>query len=165
MADLGSIARSRDNQVDPRSNVNARGFPRQYTGLRICGQLNPNSEKLHRGGRLNSDGYPLPPCIQVINGGVLRYTFPVAAGLRGVTVRVREVSDLAVVRPQMRVLADTSMGIPVTLTATAGAGTGWLLLGPLAFTAPAKGAITVELEAFTGNNQHSDCRWDALTIS
>ncbi len=97
----------------------------------------------------------------------MRFVFPVSIGTRNVTVKVRETSDFisAGRRPKLRILADAAMGVPTTLEAQAPVGSGWFTLGPLTFTAPATGAIVVELESFNDNNEQSNCRWDSVQIT
>ncbi len=164
MPDLGSIGVSVGSIDDPRSSLGLTGYPRIYRGIRLPGGTSPTSEWLSPGGKLDTDGEPSPPCFNVLMGGIFRFKFPVGPGVRGVSIRARELSTL-VPRPKFRVLKNPTMGISSTLEATAPSGSGWFTLGPLTFTAPAAGVITVELVSFNGDNGHGDCRWDTIAIS
>lgn len=164
MADLGTIAMSEGSIADPRA-ILVTSYPKRLNHIRLPGQMEPSSERLNLGGKLDSDGDPLPPCLNMLEGGIIRFKFPVVAGTRSVSVKVREVSTFVTNRAKLRVLKNASLGIPATLEATAPVGTSWFTLGPLSFTAPTTGVVTVELEAFNGRNEHSDCRWDTLTVA
>ena len=55
--------------------------------------------------------------------------------------------SILIARPTLTVRANPAIGVNADVTATAPAGTGWVTIGPLTFTASASGGIVIELFA------------------
>ena len=115
------------------------------------------------GGRDESDGSPASPCLRVLGGGVFRFRIPVDAGVRSISVKCREASTLAP-RPVLRICENAEIGLLAPIEATAPAGTGWVTVGPVTFSASVKGGVVVELVSF-GLSWEGDCRWDSFGLS
>jgi len=115
------------------------------------------------GGRDNAEGSPTTPCLRITGGGVIRIRIPVDAGSRSISVKAREISNV-VPRPLLRVCENGEIGLLAALEATAPAGTGWVTVGPLTFTASAKGGVAIDLVSF-GQSWEGECRWDSLSIT
>lgn len=120
-------------------------------------------ERLWPGGRDDLEGSPTPPSLRVVGGGVMHFRLPVDTGVRALSVKCRETSTL-VPRPVLRVRSNVEVGLQVDLEATAPSGVDWVTVGPLTFTASAKGGIAIELLSFSASWE-GECHWDNLLLT
>lgn len=97
-----------------------------------------------------ADGVP-SPCVAVRGryGRAWRLRVPVKTGTYSVSCKVKPESAGAA-RPSVAILENQEIGI-AGQTATAGAGSGWMTVGPMTFTATGDGGIEVELR--TGDSE------------
>lgn len=109
-------------------------------------------------GRDDSVGYPSGPSLSMPRGGTLRIRVPVDAGARGISIAVLQPST-TLPRPSITIRANPAVGLYSDLQASAPAGSGWVTIGPLAWTATAAGGVWIDLVApFSGGE--SGTWWD-----
>jgi len=94
--------------------------------------------------RNNSIGNPAQPSLQLDIPGMWRFRWGVIAGPRAIQINVMQVVN-GTPRPTMIARKNTAVGLNADITVTAGSSTGWIVLGPITFTATAAGPVWVEL--------------------
>ena len=94
--------------------------------------------------RNNSIGNPAQPSLQLDIPGMWRFRWGVIAGPRTIRINVMQVVN-ASPRPTMIARANSAVGLTNDITVTAGSSTGWIVLGPISFTATDAGPVFVEL--------------------
>lgn len=93
--------------------------------------------------RDNTDGYPNPPSLRFEHWGFWRFRWSVAIGVMSMTLYAKQALNQNP-RPSIVLKADSSVGLLVDTTFSAGAGSGWEAI-TATFTATAGGVIWVEL--------------------
>lgn len=106
------------------------------------------------------------PSLRVQAPGKWRFRWAVKSGSRSIMIDVKQVSNTTP-RPSVIVKANTAIGVNSDVTGTAGAGTGWVTIGPIAVTPSSDGALWVEL---WNNNPvldytNSDTYWDNVVVT
>lgn len=152
MADLGSIA----TVVEPPVLTWA-WRENQLRQIVVIGEVMPMA---FGAARDDSVGASAAPSLRMTRYGVYRCLWSIAPGSRRVSVKVRQtLPDTP--RPRLVVKATPEVGLAADLTADAPAGTDWVTIGPLAFTATAIGAVWVELWCLATGTGVA-CWWDDL---
>jgi hypothetical protein len=96
--------------------------------------------------RDNTEGNTSPPSMAIDMPGRWRFKWGVETGAtRTLSIRVKQVSNVAGKRPRMIVKANPGIGVPSDVIVDAGAGTGWVDLGPASVTPTTNGVLDVEL--------------------
>jgi hypothetical protein len=98
--------------------------------------------------RNDSDGSPLSqtPCLQLTYPGLWRFRWSVQAGVRSLYINAKQPDNgISGQRPMMVVKANPSVGLSADLMMSSAAGSDWLTIGPLTFTATAAGMVWVEV--------------------
>ncbi len=153
MADLGSIA-----QKGGKGTLGALSPTGPQDFRRIVGVPGPD---LFRGlAKDTTDGSPAQPCLQFTQRGRYRFRWPVAAGTRTLTIDCKYAPNEAP-RPTVTIRKNVEIGVNADVVGTAGAGTGWVTIGPLSITPSDKGGVWVELDATHPGNTFA-ARWDNL---
>ena len=114
-------------------------------------------------GRDDTEGSASAPSLQLPKGGVIRFRIPIAAGSRSVTIKAKQPSA-TLPRPSARLIANADIGLDADVSASAPAGSDWVLIGPLTFTATNKGGVMIELFAPWSGGE-SGCWFDSLTVT
>jgi len=114
--------------------------------------------------RSNTEGNPAQPSLQLNYPGFWRFRWSVQPGTRAIQVNVKQVSNYATQRPTMIVRALSGV-LATTQTATAASSTGWIVLGPISFTALAAGVLWVELHNNDYSIRNSPCYFDHIVAT
>lgn len=112
--------------------------------------------------RDGSAGAAAPPSLRMTRAGVFRFLWPVKAGARRVSVKVRQPYP-ATPRPRLVVKTNAEVGLLADATADAASGSDWLTVGPITFTATAAGTVWVELWCRAPGTQ-VECSWDDISV-
>jgi hypothetical protein len=91
------------------------------------------------------EGNTAPPSGAADVPGRIRFRWGVKSGARSVSIRAKQVSNIAGKRPRMIVRANPGIGVPADVTADAVAGVGWVDLGPIVVNPTSNGVLWVEL--------------------
>lgn len=111
--------------------------------------------------RADDEGASGAPCLKMTRGSRIRLRIPVAIGARTISVKVKQDSPSTPL-PKLLVKANPEIGVNADLEATAGAGSGWKTVGPIAFTATQNGGVLIELvSSFIGVGA---CYWDDIVV-
>jgi hypothetical protein len=108
------------------------------------------------------DGYPSPPCLALDYPGMWRFRWQVVPGTQTISIYAKQVSNVAGKRPTMIVKANPGAGLLADITGTAGAGTGWVKIGPLSVTVANAGVLYVELHNNDTDTFYSTAYFDNL---
>ena len=111
-------------------------------------------------GRDDSVGGAAAPSFKMTGYGKWAFAMHARAGARTVSAMVRQTLPESP-RPQLRVLASPSLGLNADVVATAPAGTGWVTVGPAAFSVTTAGMIWVELWCLAHGTAVA-CWWDDI---
>jgi hypothetical protein len=95
--------------------------------------------------RSDTEGSPETPSLEITEPNFFRFRWGVRAGLQTISVRAKQVSNVTGKRPQLRIKADPRIGVNADITGDAGAGAGWVTIGPVNVTPSAEGVLWVEL--------------------
>lgn len=96
------------------------------------------------GGEDATQGDPATPCIRLDNQGRFRFRWKMASGTRTISINVKQAINISP-RPTLIVKANPDIGINSDQSATAGAGTGWVTIGPITVNPSSDGAVWVEV--------------------
>lgn len=94
--------------------------------------------------RNNTEGNAAAPSLELQLNGSYRFKWVVRAGARSVSVLVKYPTDVAP-RPSLVIKANAGVGLASDVEEISAGGTGWVTIGPAAFTATADGVVYVEL--------------------
>lgn len=93
-----------------------------------------------------SEGIPTPPSIMLTYPGMWRFKWPVQTGLRSISIKAKQVSDVSSsYRPSLVVKANKDVGLNADISSSAASGSSWMTIGPVTFTPTSKGVVWVEL--------------------
>ena len=163
MADGGAIAKYPGPLVPTMSVQLHPVLPVTHRCIRTVAS-EPSVECLALGaGRDDTEGSAAAPSLYLPKGGVIRLRIPVAAGSRSVTIKAKQLSA-TLPRPSARLVANADIGLNADLSGSAPAGSDWVVIGPLAFTATLKGGVMIELFAPWSGGE-SGCWFDSLTVT
>jgi len=95
--------------------------------------------------RNNSEGSPNPPSLEIDQPNFFAFRWGVDPGNRTISVKVKQVSNVAGLRPQLVIKADASLGVPVDVIGEAPAGLDWVTIGPVAVNPTSSGVLWVEI--------------------
>ena len=163
MADGGSIAKCPGPLVPTMSVQLQQVYPVALRGVRtLSGEPSADFLALDAG-RDDTEGSASAPSLYLPRGGVISLRIPIAAGGRTLTIKAKQPST-TLLRPSVRLLRNAAIGLNADVSASAPAGSDWVTIGPLTFTATAKGGVMIELIApwFGGE---SGCWFDSLTVT
>lgn len=107
-------------------------------------RINLGSEYQIIGGEDATQGDPATPCIRLDNQGRFRFRWKMASGTRTISINVKQAINISP-RPTLIVKANPDIGINSDQSATAGAGTGWVTIGPITVNPSSDGAVWVEV--------------------
>jgi len=124
----------------------------------ICGD-----QSFIAGGRDNVEGNPAQPSLKMERLGKFRFRWIVTSGARTISVNVKQAINLTP-RPTLVVKANSSIGVNSDVTGTAGSGTGWVTIGPVAINPSSSGAVWVELRA-NYDGQTCPSYWDNVVVT
>lgn len=113
-------------------------------------------------GRSDAEGYEEAPSMVMRFPAKFRFRLSVEPGNVGVTIRVKQASNVTP-RPTLTLLANSAVGLTGDLSGSAAAGEDWTLIGPLEFTATAKGVVVAEFACHNVAENDAGCFWDRLT--
>jgi hypothetical protein len=98
------------------------------------------------GGRENVEG-DSPPCLRLNTRGMFRFRwFVFGGGARSIQVYAKQPANSSP-RPSITVKANRDIGVNADVTAVAGAGTGFVQVGPVTINPASDGVVWVELRA------------------
>jgi hypothetical protein len=145
--DLGAIQIS-----GSRSLISSQGVNGYLQGINLGGPTSMNGDSSN-GRHLKTgvtqsaaEGNPSAPCLELDYPGMWRFRWAVQAGSqRTITAYAKQVSNVATQRPSLIIKADKSLGINADISGSAGLGTGWTTIGPVAVTPTVSGVVWVEL--------------------
>jgi hypothetical protein len=104
-------------------------------------------------------GNPTQPSMREDIPGFFRFRWGVLIGTRSIQINVMQPAN-STPRPTMTVKANSAVGLAADLAGTAGASTGWVVIGPLSFVCTAAGYVWVELRNNYYGQYNSPCYWD-----
>lgn len=108
------------------------------------------------------EGYPSPPCLALDYPGFWRFRWQVVPGTQTISVWTKQVSNVASKRSTMIVKANPATGLAADVVGTAGAGTGWVKIGPLSATVSSAGVLYVELHNNDTDTFYSTAYFDSI---
>lgn len=163
MADGGTIAKYPGALVPTMTVQLHQILPLTHRCIRTVAS-EPSVECLALGaGRDDIEGSAAATSLYLPKGGVIRLRIPIAAGSRSVTIKAKQPS-VTLPRPSARLVANADIGLNADLSGSAPAGSDWVTIGPLMFTATAKGGVMIELFAPWSGGE-SGCWFDSLTVT
>lgn len=112
--------------------------------------------------RDDTEGNPGTPSLKLTYPGFWRFRWVVRAGSRSIQVNVKQ-ADNRSPYPSLIVKANSDVGVSSDLTTTSTGGAGWVVVGPLTFTATATGLLWVELWNNT-TYEPAPCFFDHIVI-
>ncbi len=89
-------------------------------------------------------GYPAQPSLKMTRRGSFCFKWPVAPGARTISIYVKNQSGSGPY-PTLTVKANLDCGVQNDVTATAIAGTGWQIIGPITINPSVNGVVIVQL--------------------
>jgi len=108
------------------------------------------------------EGNPSPPCLRLRFPSKHAFRWGVTTGAHTLKIDTKQVSNVTAKRPRVTVKANPSIGVPNDVYLDAGAGTGWMTVGPISVTATDNGVLIVELENRDDENWDSPAYFDNL---
>jgi hypothetical protein len=109
-------------------------------------------------------GNPAPPSLGFKFPAGWSASWGLSPGMRSIQVYVLQAANTSP-RPSLTVLANTAVGVAANLVAYAPSGTGWVSIGPLAFTATAAGVVTVQLASNSTAADALPCYFDHIVVT
>lgn len=113
----------------------------------------------------DSEGNPSAPCLAIDYAVPYRFRWPVRSGDRTIQVDAKQVSNIAGKRPKLVVKANPAIGVDLDVEGSAGAGTGWVTIGPLDVTPDADGILWVELQNVDTDTLYSPAFFDNIQVT
>lgn len=110
------------------------------------------------------EGNPSAPCLALDYPGFWRFRWQLISGTQTLSCYAKQVSNVAGKRPTMVIKANASIGVAADVPGTAGAGTGWVKIGPLTVVATAPGAVWVELWNNDTDTFYSTAYFDNISV-
>lgn len=114
------------------------------------------------GAKDTTEGSPSQPSLRMDGQGKFRFRWHVASGARTIQVSCKQAINTSP-RPTLVVKANPDIGVNADVTETAGAGTGWVTIGPATINPTSAGAVWVELWCnYSGQIRITPCYWDHI---
>jgi len=134
-------------------------------GLRVIniGGGLPQSTLCFGAGRSNTEGNPATPSLQLRYPSVFKFRWAVRAGTRSIQVNVKQAINTSP-RPQLIVRANPAIGVASDQSATAGSGTGWIVVGPVTVSPTTAGVLHVELVSNSTSESEAGCFFDHIVV-
>jgi hypothetical protein len=159
MASLGNVGRGIDlKNIGGIGGIQSMpGLPRIRLGTEL---LTPYVS------RDTTEGDPAVPSLRIIGPHRRSFYWPVEAGTRTISVKVKYSPDVSGARPKLIVKANSDIGISTDSEEEAATGTGWLTIGPISVTPSVDGVLECELRFDHIHEEGTQtCYWDTVTVT
>lgn len=112
-----------------------------------------------------SEGSPAQPSLALDIPGMWRFRWGVTAGTRTISIKAKQVSNVAGRRPRMTVKANPGIGVNADVSGDAGGSADWVTIGPLTVTPASDGVLWVELWNMDAVTFDSPAFFDHITAT